>query len=81
MGRGEGEIYSMRKVKTNEVELDIGRKYKFTRRCEGSEKRAKGTAEVELVAEYQHYFLYLLKKTAKDVTQKESGTTLACLFS
>ena len=78
-----GEIYSQYAKSKNEllaeVELDMD-DIKFTRRCEGSEKRAKGTAEVELVRNI-NTTLFVEKDGKRDiVTQKEWNEQISEYF-
>lgn len=79
-----GEIYSQyAKSKSElivEVELEINDTTKFTRRCEGSEKREKGSAISELVRNI-NTTLIIEKDGKRDiVTQKEWNEQISIYF-
>jgi len=79
-----GEIYSQYAKSKNEliveVELQIDENTKFCRRCEGSEKRAKGSPISELVRNITTT-LFIEKDGKRDiVTQKEWNDAISVYF-
>ena len=79
-----GEIYSQYAKSKNEliveVELEIDENVKFCRRCEGSEKREKGSA-VSYMVRNINTTLFIEKDGKRDVvTQKEWNDAISVYF-